>query len=124
MIIRAETFGDWLRANFSKGNLGEIVVHGADAGWPNLTCYRDTCKLYTKFREEIWQVLGDMAEDRGYKNTWAMIAESKYAGLDDADQAENLLVWLAAEAIAEELLEPGDDPARDALANHEVMKGE
>ena len=124
MIIRSKTFRDWLRANFSKGQLGELAGQGADAGWQGLTYYHETGKLYAKFHEEIWRVLGDMAYDRGYESTWAMIAKSKYAGLADVEQAENLLVWLAAEAIAEELLEPQDDPAAEALANHEVMKGE
>jgi hypothetical protein len=137
MIVRAKTFKAWLKANLGVGYLKDLAEQGALGGFPGLSDYRDTCKLYAKFREEIWDKLSEMAEEQGCANTWAMIAEFKGADLHTADSAENLLVWAVAEEYAREMTgqdeeEPaladprldrgGDDPAADALANHEVME--
>ena len=48
MIIRAKNFAAWMKRNLSKGQLKDLAAHGADAGWPGLTYYKDTCKLYEK----------------------------------------------------------------------------
>src|SRR5690606_40944928 len=37
MRVRAKTFKNWMKANFSKEQLRDIAQHGADAGWGGLT---------------------------------------------------------------------------------------
>jgi hypothetical protein len=128
MIIRAKTYKRWLKANLGGGYLKDLAEQGALGGFPGLSYYRDTCKLYAKFREEIWDKLSEMAENQGCANTWEMIAGFSLAGWENARQAENLLVWAVAEEYAGEMTGTPDvageedDPAADALANHEVME--
>ncbi len=106
MIIRAKTFRDWMRANFTKAELKDMVTHGVNTGWAGLAYYNDTCKLYEKFKEEIWKELAQDAEDMGYSNIVEFIAS--FNGAEDVwsdYQFENLLVWYMAEKIARELTE-------------------
>lgn len=101
MIIRAKTFKAWFFANFNKQAMKGIAYHGADTGWPGITYYRDTCKLYNKFKEEIWKMLFDDTESLGYSNVFELMAS--FGGAKDVgccDQFENLMVWYAAEKFA------------------------
>lgn len=123
MIVRAKSLRDWLRANLSRRQLTDLVTRGAESGFPKLTYYKDTSKLYARFAGEIWETVSEMAQEQGYSNTWAMIANNQCADYETVDKAEQLLVWIAAEEIAWCLLQEQEDPAEDALANHEVMDG-
>ena len=102
MIIRAKNFEAWMKRNLSKGQLKDLAAHGADAGWPGLTYYKDTCKLYEKYKDEIWEWLLEDAEECG-QSVFEMIAG--FGGAKDVgscDQFENLMVWYAAERVARE----------------------
>ncbi len=106
MIIRSRTLKGWMQANFDRETLRDIAHHGCDAGWPGLTYYSDTCKLYAKFSGEIWQLASDMADDMGEKNVLTLIARFGGAGnVSDGCTFENLMVWFACEQIARELTE-------------------
>jgi len=103
MIIRAANFEAWMKRNLSTGQLRDLAAHGADAGWPGLTYYKDTCKLYEKFKDEIWEWLLEDADSFG-QSVFEMIG--CFGGAKDVgscDQFENLIVWYAAERVAREL---------------------
>lgn len=100
MIIRAKTMRAWMKANLS-GYMRDIASHGCIGGFPGLTYYTDTVKLYDRFEEEIWEALRDDAEDIGYSNILKMLAEFN-ATVDDPKTFKNLLVWYIAERIARE----------------------
>jgi len=98
MIIRAKTFERWMNANFDKETMRDITEHGCVCGFPGLTYYKDTRKLYAKFSDDIWEILIAEAEDQGFDTVWQYLGNASDVG--NGTQAENLLVWAAAEAIA------------------------
>ena len=103
MRIMAKTFDAWMGAHFWPEELRGMAEHGADTGWPGLTYYTDTAHLYERFKGEIWEHICQEAEDQGYANPFAFMAEwggAKNVGSDY--QMENLVVWYAAERYARE----------------------
>jgi hypothetical protein len=103
VIIRAKTFKAWMLANLDESQIRDIAQHGADSGWPGLTYYTDTCKLYNRFKEEIWEMLLEDAENLG-QNVFEVIASFGGAkSVGSAEQFENLMTWYAAERIAQDL---------------------
>jgi len=107
MRIRAKTFKNWMKANFTKGELRELAQHGAAVGWRGLTYYSETSALYRRFSEEIWETLIKDAEEYGYRNVFEFIATFRLADVANREQVENLLVWYMAERTARELV--GDE---------------
>lgn len=100
MIIRAKTFEAWMKRNLDRGQLRDLSEHGAQSGWPGLTYYTDTCKLYARFKDEIWEWLLEDAESFG--QTVFQLIDS-FGGSKDVGschQFENLVVWYAAERVA------------------------
>ena len=105
MIIRAKTFRAWMRANFDNSYLHDMVTHGCIGGFPGLTYYTDTAKLYRRFSGEIWDMLTEAAEEFDAANVFEYIAGFTHAkDVGGVTQAENLLVWYAAERIAAQLV--------------------
>lgn len=108
MIIKAKNFKDWMKANFTKQELQDMINYGVDTGYNKLTYYKDTVKLYEKFKEEIWDSLISDAIEYGYNNVYEFIASFKYAnGVNSYEEHANLLVWYMAEKAARELIENG-----------------
>ena len=105
--IRARSFRDWMLANFTKSDLRDMVMHGVDGGFGGLTYYSDTCKLYDRFADEIWDALWEDAQNFGHNNVLQYIAD-KFRNSDVSSDAEfkNLLVRYMAERVAQE--EAGD----------------
>jgi hypothetical protein len=102
MIIRAKTFRKWFDANL-KESASDIANHGANCGWPGITYYTDTVKLYNKFTEELWDLIEEDRESFGSKNILSFIAS--WNGADNVgsdDQFKNLVVWYACEKLARE----------------------
>ncbi len=102
MIIRSKTFKAWMLANL-KEEMPDIVNHGCAAGFPGLSYYADTGKLYDKFEDEIWDALWDDAEMYG-NNIPELIGT--FGGAKDVGshvQFKNLLTWYMAERIAREV---------------------
>ena len=111
MRINAATFEKWVINTFSKSELSDITNYGANAGFTGLTYYKDTCKLYNKFKEEIWRLLREDADAMGI-NIFEML--NSFRGIKDVDSAEhfeNLMTWYAAERVAYNLVETMDDDA-------------
>ena len=106
MIIREETFVDWMKKQFNKDTLYDIANNGCNGGFCGLTYYQDTLALYDKFHDEIWEMLEKSYLDYGYKNALEMIASfGGAANVSNDEQFKNLLVWYAAENIARQLTE-------------------
>lgn len=108
MKVRAKTFEDWMKANFTKQDLRDIVRHGVNSGFSCLTYYNDTVKLYDKFSDEIWDALYDDAQYTRYNNILQFIVEC-FRDSDVASDAQfkNMLVWYMAERTARDIV--GDD---------------
>jgi len=101
MIIRAKTFKKWFFANFDWQDRQELSRNGANTGWPGLSFHRDTCKLYDKFKEEIWEMLLEDTESFGCKNVFELMSSFSTAkDVTDCTQFENGMVWYAAERLA------------------------
>jgi hypothetical protein len=105
MIIQEKTFVEWMKATFTKQELKEMVEHGADAGWNSLTYYKDTCELYNRFKNEIWEAMIQDTDEMGFRNVFALISSFKASDVGSVDQFENLLVWYMAERTARQLTE-------------------
>ena len=106
MKVRAKTFESWMRANFDKSTLNDMVRYGVSGGFSGLIWYSDTCKLYDKFADEIWDALYDDAQDMGYNNILQFIVECfRNSDVTNDAQFKNMLVWYMAERTAQELLE-------------------
>ena len=100
---RHKTFKAFMKTRLAD-YLDDIANHGADAGYPCLTYYTDTVKLYKKYEQEIWELATQEAEGLGRKNAFEMIADFRYAeGVTDFETMANLMVWYAAEHYAQEL---------------------
>jgi hypothetical protein len=105
MIIRSKSFKDWFKANLHE-YIKDIASHGADAGYPKITYTADTVDIFDKFGDEIWEMAAEDAEDLGYKNVAAMIAEfGRSDMLSDFDSFKNLMVWYGCEKLANQLTE-------------------
>ncbi len=101
-----KTFKEWLTKNLDSTQIRDLAEHGADAGWPGLTYYKDTCKLYERYRGEIWDALENLRDNLGAKSIMEVIASFNSAGdIGTPDQFENALVWFMAEECARELSE-------------------
>jgi hypothetical protein len=106
MIIRAKTFKRWLLANFSKQRLKDIACYGAHVGWPGISLYSETCKLYNKFKEEIGKMLCEDSESFGCGNVFELMSGFRVAKeVDSCTHFENLMVWYAAERLAHQAVD-------------------
>ena len=101
MIIRAATFKRWMRANFNRSQLSDMVRHGANTGWAGLTYYTDTSALYARYKEEIWDLLYEDAEAQGVTIP-RLIGDLSYDP-STVQEFEGLLVQYAAERTASEI---------------------
>lgn len=96
------TLKDWTLKTLTD-YLEDIVAHGAAAGFPGITYYHDTSKLYDEYAEEIWDQLADDAEGFGHKHPLELVATFNGAkGVYTDHQFKNLLVWYYVEEIARE----------------------
>lgn len=103
MIIRAKTLKQWVKSNLSD-YIYDIYTHGCDAGFPGITYYRDTMKLYNKFSDEIWELACNEADEMGASNVYEFLAgfNPDYMPTDFTTHA-NQMVWFAVETYAREL---------------------
>jgi hypothetical protein len=82
----------------------EAGEHGADAGWPKFSYYRDTNEFYDKYADLIWELLGEQADDLGEKHPLAMIASFRIArDVASDEQFKNALAFYALEEAGHHL---------------------
>lgn len=103
MIIRAKTFNRWMQANFPLSLCQKMARYGLDYGWYGFADETHTSKLYTRFKEEIWEMI---VKDAKYFNksplehlAWTDVR----AEVQTAAHLENMLIRYAAERIVEDL---------------------
>tara|TARA_R110000782_G_scaffold261360_1_gene352962 strand:- start:250 stop:612 length:363 start_codon:yes stop_codon:yes gene_type:complete len=91
---------------YEKQELGlikDIAVHGCSGGVSGLTYYAETTAFHELHQEEIWQLVGDHADDNGLKNGEFLQHVTSDPG--SLTQLTNDLVWYAVEVRAQELME-------------------
>lgn len=107
MIIRAKTFIAWMKTGFSKKQLKSIAEHGVSKsydGYAGLMQYPDTCKLYQRFKSEIWDwIYYDITNMKNQSMLEFIAALDNKATVNSAVRFERLLVWYAAEGIAKQI---------------------
>lgn len=103
-----DTFKDWLLENL-KEQLKDIATYGCEGGFSGLTMYSETSELYDTYEKEIWKMLSEDAESIGEGNILSFITSLNGSkNVDDEVTFKNLLVWYAAERIANEIVNHND----------------
>jgi len=104
--LAEDTFKNWMIRTFTKDEMKDIAEHGCSGGFPGLTYYHETIKLYDHYDEEIWDNLYDDSQDMGSESILDFIKSFNGADTVGSDaQFKNLLVWYLAEKYARELTE-------------------
>ena len=99
-----------------RESLPDVVRHGADAGYPGFTYYRDTCQFFRRHRKAIVGLIDQWCDESGDdpvsvvanfgclendRETRASIARCLYGRPTEDDCAvENALAWFALEEVA------------------------
>lgn len=105
----SNTLKDWVKQQYDRNELEDIVNHGCSAGFNGIIYYSETVELHDGYEDEIWDMLSDAAIDCD-KSVMELIAS--FNGSNDVgsmDHLKNLLVWWAVETIAAELLEEAEE---------------
>ena len=106
METQQATLEDWVRFEASLSDyLNDIAKHGASAGFPGITYYKDTVALYDQYSDEIWEAL---YEDAGAFGQTIPELIASFGGAKDVGsdcQFKNLLVWYFVERIANQYSE-------------------
>ena len=100
-------------AEYEKQELGlisDIAKHGCSGGVAGIIYYDETTAFHDQHEEEIWQMIGDQADDNGLKNGEFLQHVTSDPG--SLKNVKNDLVWWAVEVRAQELLE--ESPAAGA----------
>jgi hypothetical protein len=102
MIIRSKTLKQWFEYNL-KDYADDIANGGCGGGFPGITYYTDTVQLYERFRDEIWELACNEAEDMGCANVYEFMAGfNKDFMPSDYQTHANQMVWYAIETYARE----------------------
>lgn len=93
-----------VRKHLDDDELRDVAKRGADAGWAGFVYYNETSKFYDDNHKEIWDLLGDMADDVGSKSILELLSGFGAAGtVENDDTFKNLLAWFALEEVARAL---------------------
>ena len=98
------TFVAWLTETLDADQLADLARYGAAGGFPGLTYYCETTALYERYHDEIWEALYDDAQDFGYSDPLAFVAD--LGGSKDVatgGQLTKLLVWYISERTAQRI---------------------
>lgn len=100
-----DTFVNWMKNQFSVSELKDTSQYGCVGGFSGLIYYSETCKLYRKYEDEIWEMLAEDAENSGQTILEYISNFNGAKNVGTAYTFENLLTWYAAERIATILTE-------------------
>ena len=90
---------EWYAENLEEYT-HDLATHGAAGGFPGITYYEDTTRIYNAFHSDIWEALAEDAENMN-QSVPEFIGNLYGAdGVDDDTRFKNLLVWYAVERIA------------------------
>lgn len=86
----------------TKAERGDVVEHGMAGGFSGFIYYTDTVKFYNKHEDAIWAVLTNEADNHGYDNVFAWLAECNMAyQATDPTTTKNFMVWVAVEILCQ-----------------------
>ena len=104
--LHPATFTDWLEDRLDRQQLRDLAQYGAGVGWPGLTYYTETSRLYQRYHEEVWEALAEDADALGCASIPAYVATFATAPqiVDDAT-FRNTLIWYLAERAAHNLVD-------------------
>jgi hypothetical protein len=95
------SFKNWMLEQFDRIQLADIANHGANNGFCGLVYTSELRELYTKYEEEIWDMLEEEADALGEESALSMISHFNGAkGVNNPASFESLLMYYAAEKIA------------------------
>jgi hypothetical protein len=97
------TIKTWVKENLGD-YLEDIRDHGCSGGFPHISYYTDTAKLYAEFKDEIWEMIMEAAENIGEQPLTMIAGLGGAKDIGCVEQFENLLVWFAVEEAAYQLL--------------------
>lgn len=85
-----------------KDQRGDVVGHGIMGGFPGFTYYTDTVKFYRKHEDAIMAIFAEEAEQQGFNNVFAWLAECNTAdSATDPTTTKNFMVWVAVEIMCQ-----------------------
>lgn len=93
----------WVKRHYSRDERRDIAQYGCSSGFSGLSYYAETMKIYRTYKEEIWEILQESAQESGYSDVIQMVADianHRQVRLDEPYLFENYLVWFAVETIA------------------------
>lgn len=102
------TFREYIKTELAD-YLPDIARHGCAGGFPGLTYYSDTVALFDKFRDDIFEILGEMADSMGQIIPELIASFNGAADVGNFDQFANLCVWATVEEIARQETENGEE---------------
>jgi len=83
--------------------LEDVVEYGCHEGIPDLTYYRETLPFFSRHREEIEKMLGELIEETGCTPGELFKNWDKSDPLANGTINQNLLTWFAFEQVAQKL---------------------
>jgi hypothetical protein len=93
------TFREYIKTELAD-YLPDIARYGCAGGFPGLTYYKDTVALFDQYRDDIFEILGEMADGMGQNIPELIASFNGAADVGNFAQFANLCVWAATEEIA------------------------
>ena len=94
---------EWVLSTQSANDIKEIAEHGCINGCCNeLIYYSDTIKFYDEFKEEIWELVSECAEDVEESTLTYISRAVKH--IDTDTQFKNAMSWRAVEIVCLSLI--------------------
>lgn len=98
-------FRKWLESEYDLETLKEVSEHGCASGCiSGLIYYSETTAIYSRFRDDIWEILQETAEMMGYDDVIQLVSADKKKEFITPSYFENHLVWFATEIVAGDLM--------------------
>jgi hypothetical protein len=113
------TLKAWFNHNLSE-YAEDLAIHGAVAGFPGITSYYDTGRLYDQYHDEIWEMLYEDYPSYGYSHILELLATFNGADVTNDAQFKNLLVWHACETYARDYEAEAEEEEDEKEAKEEV----
>ena len=87
------TFKQWLKENLDAEERRDLVRYGPQQGFPGLTSYTDTCRLYDKHTGEMWEALSN---EIPYIDVEGPLGLLRTGSVWTDTQFKNEVVWVVA----------------------------
>lgn len=99
-----QTIKEWVKENYEPEEIKQVTEHGLVSGIGCLIYYKDTCAFHDKFESEIWDMLGNDAEEHGYTIIELIKHFNGQKDVGSMDQFKNMLCWYAVEKVCDEIV--------------------